>query len=95
MGPATPTRLALRVDVPKVPNVPNAGKPTLLLEIGDDLKTRSRIDIRVNGLPSAQIVIEPSSAEKQWKVFEVDLSDFVGKRVWITISQQREDASDR
>ena len=78
-----PMRLARRVSVPQ------GGRPRLVLEIGHDPQTRSKLEIRAAGLMLRQLTPQPTATADQWQQLEVDLSDHAGRDAWITIVQQQ------
>jgi len=79
----TPTRLARRLSLPQ------GGTPRLLIEIGHDAETTSKVEIRAGGLPLLQLTPPTTTAAQQWQQLEVDLSAHAGKDVWITIVQEQ------
>jgi outer membrane protein assembly factor BamB len=85
---AAPVRLVRHL------HVPEAGKPRLVLNYSHDPQSRSRIEVRVAGLPVWQHItpqpIDPeaaATAEATWTEQTVDLSEYAGRQVWITVLQ--------
>jgi len=80
---ATPTRLARRV------HVPAGRKPRLVLEIGHDPQSASKLEIRADGLAILQLTPRPTAAAADWHPLEVDLSARAGRDVWLTVVQEQ------
>jgi hypothetical protein len=79
-------RLARRLSVPE------SGQPRLMLEFAHQPGTQSRIELRVEGEAIWEHVPEEESdnpetvdPETAWLRHTVDLSDFAGQRVWLTV----------
>jgi len=78
----TPVRLARAVQVP-------AGASTrLAFELGHDPSASSRLEVRVAGLPRLRTAIQPSTTAAPWQQWQLDLTEFAGHTVWITVVQE-------
>jgi hypothetical protein len=85
---ATPVRLMRRA------RLPDQGKPRMVLDFGHDPHSQSRIEVRVAGLPVWQhftpAKVDPEATPipaATWTQQTIDLSDFVGRDIWITVIQ--------
>jgi hypothetical protein len=79
----TPTRLVRRVRVPAGP------KPRLVIEIGHDLQSTSKLEIRADGLTLLQLTPRPTAVAADWQPLEVDLSANAGRDVWLSVVQEQ------
>ncbi|MBC8874873.1 MAG: PQQ-like beta-propeller repeat protein, partial [Planctomycetes bacterium] len=84
----TPVRLIRRM------RVPDQGKLQMVLDFGHDPHSQSRIEVRVAGLPvwqhftPAKVAPNPEQPPAAtWTQHTVDLSDYTGKDIWITVQQ--------
>ncbi|MFT5527378.1 MAG: hypothetical protein ACI9HK_005360, partial [Pirellulaceae bacterium] len=73
-----PTRLAARVDVP------DSDKPFLYLNVSCGPLVPSRLNVRINGIVMLQHILLPDPQD-QWQRLAIDLSDFSGQTVSMTI----------
>jgi len=85
---STPVRLMRRV------RLSGGGTPRLMLEIGHDPASRSKLEIRAGGLPLLQTAPEPTPsnptiATDQWQRLQINLSAYAGRDAWITIVQEQ------
>jgi outer membrane protein assembly factor BamB len=83
-----PVRLIRRV------RVPEAGRPRLVLSYAHQPQSQSRIEVRIAGLPVGQHItpqpVDPeaaATAAATWTEQTVDLSEYAGREVWITVVQ--------
>jgi hypothetical protein len=89
---ATPVCLMRRI------RVPDQGRTRMVLDFGHDPHSQSRIEVRVAGLPVGQhftpAKVDPNPEQPTpatWAQHTVDLSDYAGKDIWITVQQSAVD----
>jgi len=64
-------------------------KPRLVLEIGHDPQSTSKLEIRADGLTLLQLTPRPTAAAGDWQPLEVDLSAHAGRDVWLSVVQEQ------
>lgn len=67
-------------------DVPAAGKPRLLLRVAGEAKSQCLIVVEVDGKRIWEQKT-PTATSDPWKDWEVDLSAYQGKRVWMVVRQ--------